>query len=111
MKQKSTDFMIEQQIFLGGKVSHKHAEFMKMAKMSADYADLYFLVERIENWEKEQDLTKVILNIIETLGEIDFLRSTTELTRLSMIMGDTREHYDMGKVMDELRASRSDTQT
>ena len=111
MKPRSDDFQVEQQIFLGGQVSHKHQEFKDMAKLSAEYAEVYFILKKIPEWEKEQDYTKVMLEILNILGEIDFLKSTTELTRLSMIMGDTRKHYSMKGVMDELRKSKPNTGT
>jgi hypothetical protein len=111
MKSKSDDFQIEQQIFLGGQVSRKHKQFMDMAKLSPEYAELCFLISHMDEWEKETDTKKVALEILQGLGEIDFLRSTTELTRLSMILGDTRERYNVKKAIDELRKNRSDTPT
>lgn len=98
MSHRKSDLELEQQIFLGGQVSDKYKEFMTIAKMSPDYAEMYLLLEKWDEIEKEPDDQKAILKIIEILGEVDFMRYTTELTRLSMILGETRKHYDMGKI-------------
>jgi len=106
---KPTDYMLEQQIFLGGQVSNKHKEFMEIARMSPDYADLYMLIKRMPEWEKEPNEDKILLEILELFGEIDLVRYSSELTRLSMILGDTRAKYKAGDVMSELRKARSNT--
>jgi len=106
---KSTDYMLEQQIFLGGQVSHKHKEFMEIARMSPDYADLYMLIKKMPAWETQGNDDKILLQILELFGEIDLVRYSSELTRLSMIMGDTRGRYKGGDVMNELRKARSNT--
>ncbi len=105
--------MIEQQIFLGGQVSHKYKEFQAIAKMSPDYADLYFFIERMIKFDKENetDEDKILLELLMLFGEIDFIRtSATELTRLSMILGDTRGRSQVKGVIDELRKTRQNTE-
>jgi len=104
--------MIEQQIFLGGQVSHKFKEFQEIAKMSPDYADLYFFIERMLKYEKEGEPNedKILLELLMLFGEIDFIRtSATELTRLSMILGDTRGRSKVKGVIDELRQARQNS--
>jgi hypothetical protein len=105
------DILVQQEIFLGGQISNKHKIFQRIALMSSDYADLYFLVERMPEWEKQENEDKIMLEILELFGMIDFVRGCSELTRLSMIMGDTRGRVSVKGVMDELRKSRSDSQT
>ncbi len=107
---KSTDFLIEQQIFLGGQVSHKHEVFKEIAHLSPEYAELFCFLKYIPEWEQLDD-DKLILNIIELFGEIDFVRGCSELTKLSMILGDTRQRFDVKGVMDELRSARSNSST
>lgn len=85
--------IIEQQIFLGGKVSHKYEIFKEIARMSPDWAEVFQLLKKMPEWEKEPNEEKVVLDIVELFGEIDFVRSCTELTVLSMILGDTRDKY------------------
>jgi hypothetical protein len=54
----------------------------------------------MSEWEKETDQSKVLLNMVELLGQVDFVRSCTELTVLSMIMGDTRGRYKVAGTTD-----------
>ncbi len=61
--------------------------------MSPDWAEVYELLKKMPEWEKEPNEEKVVLDIVELFGAIDFVRSCTELTVLSMIMGDTRSKY------------------
>lgn len=96
---------MEQQIFLGGQVSHKHAIFQELAVMSPDWAEVFQLLKKMPEWEKETDEEKVVLAIVELFGEIDFVRSCTELTVLSMILGDTRSKYKV------VRPTGTDTTT
>jgi hypothetical protein len=102
--------LIEQQIFLGGQVSHKYEVFKEIARMSPDWAIIYELLKKMPEWEKEPDNDKVVLAIVELFGEIEFIRSCTELTVLSMILGDTRGRTNAKGVMDELRTAGSNPQ-
>jgi len=106
-----SDMLERQQIFLGGQISNKYKVFQQIAKMSPDYCDLYFLIKKMPEWEQEQDETKVILDMLEIFGEIDLVRNCTELTRLSMIIGDTRGRFQVKGVIDELRKSGANPQT
>lgn len=97
--------ILEQQIFLGGQVSHQYEIFKEIARMSPDWAEVYQLLKKMPSWEKEPDEDKVVLAIVELFGEIDFVRSCTELTVLSMILGDTRSKYKV------VRPTGTDTAT
>jgi dissimilatory sulfite reductase (desulfoviridin) alpha/beta subunit len=108
---RESDFMMEEEIFLGGKISAKHSDFAIIAMMSPEFSELYMLLKKLPDWRKETDKRKVRLEMIETLGMIEFLRSCSELTRLSMILGDTREEIDVKDVMNELRKAGSDSPT
>jgi hypothetical protein len=103
---KRTDFQIEQQIFLGGQVSNKLPDFKDMARLSPDYAEIYMFLKKMDEIDKMTD-EGMILAIIELFGEIDFVRNCSELTKLSMIMGDTRGRYNVKGAMDELRKTGS----
>jgi len=100
------EFILEQEIFLGGKISNVHPIFKEIAKMSPDYADLYFIIKKMTEWENEQDENKLILSMLEIFGEIDLVRNCSELTRLSMILGDTRARHNIKGMMVELRKPR-----
>lgn len=111
MSRKSSDFMIEQQVMLGGKASRKYKDYIDIARISPDYAELNFFISHFDEWEKEQDELKVIMQIFDYLGMCDFVRFADQLTRLSMIVSDERESTNVREIMDDLRKSRSNSPT
>ena len=93
---RDKDELTQEQIFLGGQVSNKHKIFQEIAHLDPDMALAYYVVKHHKEWKKkrtEEGRDKVVLELIELLGVIDFMKNTTELTRLSMIMGDTRSRF------------------
>jgi len=108
---KPSDYLLEQQIFLGGQVSHKHKVFMDIASMSPDYADIYFIMEKMPKWDAENNEDKVILEMLKLFGSIDFVRNCSELTKLSMILGDSRSRINAKSVMEQLRKTGSSPTT
>ena len=100
------DKLIAEQIFLGGQVSNKHRIFQEIGHLSPDTAMIYYIMKHREEWHEKRKNGKsreVRLEMIELIGAIEFMQSCTELTRLSMIMGDTRQKHQVKGVMDELR--------
>ena len=93
MSHKRTEFEIEQQIFLGGQISNKIKEFQKIAELSPDYAEIYLFLDKLEEFIKIENPIELLKKIINLMGQVDMVRYTTELTRLSMVMGDTTKHY------------------
>jgi hypothetical protein len=114
MKRKD-DFQLEQQIFLGGQVSAKHKQFKEMAKLSPDIAFIVQILKRYPEWEKmpdtEESTVQIAIECLELMGECEFLSNCSELTRLSMILGDTRGKVGMKRIIDELRNVRPDSTT
>ncbi len=102
-----SDMLVQQQILLGGQVSNKYKIFMDIARMSPDWAEIYHILKTMPQWETEPDENKVVLDIVELFGIIDFVRNCTEITVLSMIMGDTRGKFNVKGAMDDLRKSGS----
>jgi len=89
---------LKRQIFLGGKVSKKIPFFEEVAPLGYDYAEQLAAL-RFWQWIKQNRKATVeekLEKAIKLLGKADFLRNTKELTRLSMILGDTtrREEYE-----------------
>lgn len=96
---RKSDFMVEQTVFLGGQISKKHKIF-QLARMSPDYAEMYAFIQKypdiIKKLEAGEDI-EAMLDVIEIFGEMDLLRSVTEITLLSMILGDTSKSFSMKK--------------
>lgn len=103
---KPTEFEVEQTIFLGGQISREHKEMMMLAFYDPDDSFIIWFMENFERLET-LDESNAMLEIIKTFGKIELIRSSTELTRLSMIVGDTTKKLDLRKEMDELRESDS----
>ena len=80
-------------LFLGGRISAKHKFFMEIAKLGYNQAREYALVEFYEWFEKhpKATLTEMYKQYLRFYGMAEFLPQTKELTRLSMILGDTTD--------------------
>ena len=93
MSYRGSDIDFVQRLYLGGRVSQEHDLFKKIAKLGYEDAETYALLEFFEWYDKhdEADLMTVTKTLIEFLGMARFLPYTKELTRLSMILGDTRQ--------------------
>lgn len=109
MSHRHSEFEIEQQIFLGGQISGKYKEFLEIAKVSPDYAELIMLIKKMPEIEAEKDEEKQAVMLLEVLGMVDFVRGCTELTRLSMVMGDTRKRFSMKGLTDDIKSADRDT--
>jgi hypothetical protein len=102
---KHRDIEFEQIVYLGGQISGKHPEFAKFAQTAAITGKAIWFLENMEKIEKEKDPVKAIIGILENFGKIDQVGSFSELSRLSMIVGDPRKRISMKEEIDKLRQS------
>jgi hypothetical protein len=91
----------EERIMLGGKVSSKHQDFKKIAMMDPKTAFICLLLENLEELQTKNPLDQVTY-LLELKGKINFMSTCTELTKLSAILGDTRQKYSQKGLKDEL---------
>lgn len=98
---RRTEFEIEQTIFLGGQVSNKHDLFQTLAMLSPRFAIPYMMMQKRKELEQKQGMERTE-KILYYLGIAENMPNYTELTRLSMILGDTRKRYDLGGIKDKL---------
>lgn len=100
--QTMSEYEFEEKLFYGGQVSGKHPILQDLA-MLASYGFPWWLINRTsdENWKKKSALEK-LKEILKVSGQIEFINSSSELTKLSAIMGDTRKNYDQKGLRDEL---------
>lgn len=96
-RRKPTDFEIEQAIFLGAKISDAHTEFKKWAMLDPDIAFLIWMLEHPN---------ANFLDMLEANGKLEFLKATTEVTKLSMIVGTGTKTVDVKKEIDQLRSTQ-----
>lgn len=88
----------QQRVFLGSLISKKHTFFKIIAKLGYEDAEYYSALEFwiwLDTHYKTTTLEEQLQKGIELLGMAHFLRNTKELTRLSMILGDTSKSGDM----------------
>ena len=93
MSSRRDDIAFAERLYLGGRISHKHELFKVISKLGYEEAETYAILEFFTWYEKHEDadVMTVTKKIIELLGMARFLPHTKELTRLSMILGDTRK--------------------
>lgn len=82
-------------LFLGGRISNKEELFKTLAKLGYEEAEQYALLEFFK-WFQAQDLEKVdavdiAQKYYELVGMARLMPTLKELTRISMILGDTTD--------------------
>jgi len=90
-QRKISDFVMGQMIAFGAKISSKKDErnlpfFKEIAYLSPDYADIYAILIKRNEW-LEMTREKRRIDVIKTLGMVDFLRYSNEITKLALIIG------------------------
>lgn len=83
-------------IFLGGRISDKHKFFKEISKLGYDDARQYALLKFWIWFDKNEkaSVEKTYEKYLELHGMAEFLPTTKELTRLSMILGETVKEED-----------------
>lgn len=101
-------------LFLGARIAKKKPLFQKLASMGYEEARLYAVCEfykYFEKWcekiKKRKNKEMNILDMIdlfqkhcELVGAAELMPTLKELTRISMILGDTREFEKWKKEKD-----------
>jgi hypothetical protein len=100
----------EENILLGGKIADKHKDFKDIARMDKDTGLAYLIISKKDELVK-QPADKQVLMVLEMMGEINFMAGCTELTKLSAILGDTRQKHSFKGLKDELRTRESTNDT
>lgn len=87
-RHRPTEFEVQQTILLGAQISGIHPEFKEWARMEPDTAFMIWLL-------KNPDAS--FLEMLETYAQLEFLKGTTEVTKLSMIVGSEEDIADLTK--------------
>jgi len=95
MPRKEFDILdFKRMTFLGGRISDKETLFKTLAKLGYEEAEMYAMLEFYKWFEKQPEDFDVILvaqKYYETVGMARVLPTFKELTKLAMILGDTRD--------------------
>lgn len=83
-------------LYLGGRVSAKHRFFRDLSKLGYDEARKLAILKFLRWYRKYKnrkkiDKIKVFEKLLELKGMAELMPTLKELTRISMILGDTTE--------------------
>jgi len=86
------DFDIMARLALGREVAENVKDFKILAQMGYDEAETYAILDFFEwlNENMDQSLMQITKTFILKYGRARFLTNTKEITRLCLILGDTR---------------------
>jgi len=108
MTKQRSDFSFEQQVYLGGLLSEAFKEYKDFAMMSPDNALVVWFLKNFEKLEGMKD-EEALISIMEALGKIEYLSGVSELSHLSMKLGDTRQKRNIKGMKDALQKLRDAT--
>lgn len=111
-KRGLSDFEFYQTIYLGGQISQKYAEYKDFSMKDEDMTFARWFVEEIENLS-QMSPQEAIIKILDTRAKLEYLKSTTEVTQMSMKLGDTTKRKDARGLGGLLKRARDgiDTET
>lgn len=94
----------EEFILLGGQISSKYPIYQDLAQIASYGFTWWFLSHALDPKWKKKTAHEKVLDIIYTSGQIEFINTSSELTKLSAIIGDSRRRVSMKGLKDELTA-------
>ena len=89
----------EENILLAGQISNTHPIFKTIAQMDHDSALIYHLLQLLPKIENEND-DVFLQEVIKLNGQVNFMTSCSELSKLAAIMGDTRRRFSAKKLRE-----------
>jgi hypothetical protein len=101
-KPRQSEFDFQQQVFLGGEVSEKDSFYKDYAMLSPDDAFVLWFLQHED--ELNQGTPKeAIIEITKAIAQFEYLKQVSELSQLSMKLGDTRKRLSARGLRDSLR--------
>ncbi len=97
----------QENVFLGGKVRKIYPVYQDFAQL-ASYGFPWWLVKTATDpeWKKKPAKDKV-LDILYVSGQLEFINSSTEITKLSAIVGDQSKDYSSKELKNVLSRIRN----
>lgn len=92
-------------ILLGGQMSSKHKEYQTIAQLDPRTAFVILFLDRLEDLAKKEPLA-LAREILFLKGQVNFMASCGELTKLAAIVGDTRKSFSGKGLKDVIREIR-----
>lgn len=101
----------EENILLAGQISNKHPIFKTIAQLDHDSAFAYHFLDLMPSL-KGQPVREQLKEVIKLNGQINFITSLSELSKLAAIVGDTRKRFSAKGLKEALATARlEDTST
>lgn len=98
----------EENILLAGQISNKNPRFKDIAMMDKQNAlayqilDIYPTLKTLEPREKAKEIIKLV-------GQVNFMTSCSELSKLAAIMGDTRRRFSAKGLKEKIQHARNES--
>ena len=92
----------EQQLFLGGRVSDKDSFYKDYALIDPDSGFLAWFL-RHEETLSAMEPKDTMIELVVGMGQFEYLKSCSELTQLSMKLGDTRKRLSANGLRESLK--------
>jgi len=103
MSKRFKDLEFQEYIFLGGKISGVHGEYKELARMNPETARIYLFLEQLDELLKEKDALELAKKLVHIFGVTEGMKGMSEITRLSMILGDTRKGKSLKDLAKKMR--------
>jgi hypothetical protein len=109
-KGKENEIEFQQKVYLGAEVSEKDSFYKEYSMMNPDDG---FLVWFMKNFEKflNMDPIESMIEILKAMAQFEYLKGVSELTQLSMRLGDTRKRLSAKGLRDGLRLLQNASQS
>ena len=105
---------VEENILLAGQISNAIPIFKTIAQMDHDSAFLYHFLDLLpELRKKDKTATEKLKDILLLNGRVNFMTGSSELSKLSAIVGDSRKRYsakNLKEVLEKIDRNTTTTQ-
>lgn len=102
MRKHKSEFEEEQKIFLGGQVSEKDSFYKDYAMMNPDDAFALWFLQNQDRLEKLSE-KEAVEEILKVMARFEYMKQLTELSHLSMKLGDVRTRKSAKKLSEKLK--------
>lgn len=101
------DSSFQENVFLGGKISKIFPEYKDFAQLASFGFPWWFLKTiQDQEWKRKTSKQK-ISSILYVMGQLEFMNNSTEITKLSAIVGDQTRDYSSKELKNVLARIRN----
>jgi len=104
-KKGMSDFEFFETQYLGGKISARHTEYKDFAMKETSMTFGRWFIQSFERLLKLSP-EDAIAEILDTRAKLEYLKGTTEITQMSLKLGDTLKRTDARSVRELIKRAR-----